>query len=466
MSHDGVSSYGAVSRHRPRSRDATLSHNGALSHDGSRDRIAVLGTGYVGLTTGACLAAMGHPVVCADVDRTKLAELARGEVRPLEPGLGELVREGIDAEALTFTADAAGAVRGCTVVFLCLPTPTGADGAVDLSAVESVVRGLRDRLPRGCVLAVKSTVPVGTAAHIADLLGRADVAVVSNPEFLREGSAVHDFLHPDRVVLGADRASSAADRVAELYAPLGAPVVRTDPASAELVKHAANSYLALKLSYTNALAEVCERAGADVAALASALGQDPRIGGSCLRPGPSWGGSCLPKDTRALARAADERGVDSGLLRAALAANEREPDRAVRRIAAACGERGQLRDVRLGVLGLAFKAGTNDLRESPALSVARRLADRGADLLAHDPGLRGDEPELAETVTVVGDAYQAAKGAAGLVVLTDWPQFRELDWTRIAGLLHRPVVVDARNHLDPEVLARAGLSRQGTGFGQ
>lgn len=431
----------------------------------SRQRIAVLGTGYVGLTTGACLAWMGHSVVCADVDEAKLDELARGEVRPLEPHLDELVREGLDSGALAFTTDPERAVEGSGVVFLCLPTPTGPSGTVDMSAVESVVRGLRDRLPSGCALAVKSTVPVGTASRVTELLGRADVAVVSNPEFLREGSAVQDFLHPGRVVVGADPRSSAADRLDELYAPLGAPVVRTEPTSAELVKHAANSYLAVKLSYTNALAEVCERVGADVEALASALGADPRIGGSCLRPGPSWGGSCLPKDTRALARAADERGVDSGLLRAALAANEREPDRVVRRVAAACGEAGQLRDVRLGVLGLAFKAGTNDLRESPALSVARRLADRGADLLAHDPGLRGDEPELAETVTVVGDPYQAAKGAAGLVLLTDWPQYLELDWARIAGLLHRPVVVDTRNCLDPEVLARAGLARWGTGFG-
>ncbi|GGI89500.1 UDP-glucose 6-dehydrogenase [Saccharopolyspora subtropica] len=419
-----------------------------------------MGAGYVGLTTGACLASLGHHVVCCDVDAGKVAQLSRGQVRIHEPGLPELVREGIRVGRLSFTRCAASVVPTADEIFLCVPTPMAPDGGANLAAVESVIRQIRAALPAGCVLVTKSTVPVGTTARLAELVGRGDVAVVSNPEFLREGLAVQDFLHPDRIVLGSDD-PDAAYRVAELYTDLDAPTLVTDAASAEMVKYAANCFLATKLSYVNDVAELCEQVGADVAGITEYLAHDRRITPSFLRPGPGWGGSCLPKDTAALLRTAEVVGVDLPLVRAAIDANHRHQRRMAAKVVAACG--GSLAGTRLGLLGLTFKAGTDDLRDSPALAVARLLAEQGAELVGYDPALRGDEPELAHLVTLVDDAYHAAKGTAALVLLTDWPEFRDLDWSRVAELAARPVVVDTRNHLDPAALRRAGLDWHGTG---
>lgn len=422
-------------------------------------RIVVVGTGYVGLTTGACLASLGHRVVCSDVDAGKVQRLSRGEVEILEPGLPELVREGLAAGRLEFVVGSADAVADAEVVFLCVPTPMGAGGGADLTAVESVISEVRAVLPAGCVVVCKSTVPVGTSARVARWVGRPDVAVASNPEFLREGSAVRDFLHPDRIVVGSD-SQDAVERVAALYVRLGAPTVLMAAASAEMVKYAANCFLAMKLSYVNAVAELCERLGADITDVTEGMGYDRRIGQSYLRPGPGWGGSCLPKDTRALLQVADAVGCEFGLLEATVAGNVRQRERMVDKVAAACG--GAVRGLRLGVLGLAFKAGTDDVRDSPALAVARLLADRGAELMAYDPGLRGDEPGL-DFVTLVGDPYQAVKGASALVLLTEWQEFRSLDWVRLASLMEAPVVVDTRNALDPDMLRRAGMSWHGVG---
>ncbi|MBA8827605.1 UDPglucose 6-dehydrogenase [Saccharopolyspora lacisalsi] len=427
-------------------------------------RIIVMGTGYVGLTTGACLASLGHRVVCCDVDVVKVERLARGEVRILEPDLPERVAEGIAAGRLEFASSAAAAAEEAEVVFLCLPTPMSTGGAADLTAVESVAGEIRGRLPAASVVVTKSTVPVGTAARLGRLLDRDDVAVASNPEFLREGSAVHDFLNPDRIVVGSD-SPDAAERVAALYARLGAPTVLTDAASAEMVKYAANCFLATKLSYVNAIAELCELLGANITDVTEGMGYDRRIGQSFLEAGPGWGGSCLPKDTRALLRVAETAGFDFPLLEAAVNGNTRQREQVVSKVADACGVgvESSLSGVRLGILGLAFKAGTDDLRDSPALAVARALVDRGAELIAYDPGLRGDEPELAGIATLVDDPYRVAKEAAGLVLLTGWPEFRTLDWSRLAGMLRGPVVVDTRNHLDPDVLRRAGMSWRGIG---
>ncbi|MCP2164134.1 UDP-glucose dehydrogenase family protein [Goodfellowiella coeruleoviolacea] len=425
--------------------------------------IAVIGTGYVGLTTGACLSSLGHRVLCADVDARKVEQLSRGEVRILEPGLAELVREGLAAGRLGFVLGAANAVRDADVVFLCVPTPMGEGGAADLAAVESVVEEVRDLLPPGCVLVNKSTVPVGTAERVAELIGRPDVSVVSNPEFLREGSAVHDFLNPDRIVVGA-QSPAAAERVAALYARLGAPTVLTDAASAELVKYAANCFLATKLSYVNAMAELCERVGANIGDVTEGMGYDRRIGQAFLQPGPGWGGSCLPKDTQALLQVAESVGFDFTLLRATTDSNARQRERMVDKIAHACvGPHGSLRGVRLGLLGLTFKAGTNDLRDSPALAVATLLREQGAELVAYDPALSVHQAELTEVVRLLDEPYAVAEGAAGLVLLTEWPEFRALDWGRMANLLAGRVVVDTRNHLDPDVLSRAGLSWHGLG---
>lgn len=424
----------------------------------------MIGTGYVGLTTGACLASLGHEVVCADADPHKVGRLRAAQVDILEPGLPEAVRDGLDAGRLEFTGDTAAAVAEADVVFLCLPTPMGAGGAADLAAVEAVAAQIREVLRPGCVVVNKSTVPVGTCERVAALLGRTDVTVVSNPEFLREGRAVHDFLHPDRVVIGAAD-PDAARRVAALYAELDAPLVLTDPASAELTKYAANFFLAMKLSFANNLATLCERFGADIADVTEGIGRDPRIGSAFLRPGPGWGGSCLPKDTHALLTMCDLSGVDFPLLSATIETNVAHQRQLVERVAAACGRGGDgsLHGVRLTLYGITFKAGTSDLRDSPALAVARLLRERGAELTAYDPALREQRPDLSDLVELVDDPVRAAEGAAACLVLTEWPQLRDLDWAAIAARMAGHEVHDFRNLLDPDLLARAGLSWQGIG---
>ncbi|WP_275293233.1 UDP-glucose/GDP-mannose dehydrogenase family protein [Amycolatopsis sp. La24] len=432
--------------------------------------IAVVGTGYVGLTTGVCLASLGHRVVCADVDQDKIARLSRGEVDILEPRLAELVAEGLAAGRLSFVLGARAAVApesgtAAEIVFLCVPTPMGVGGVADLGSVEAVLREITEVLAPDSVVVNKSTVPVGTADRTQELLGRDDVAVVSNPEFLREGSAVEDFLKPDRIVVGS-RSQDAAERVAALYSRLGAPTVLTDAASAELVKYSANCFLAMKLSYVNAMAELCERLGADIGDVTEGMGYDRRIGQSFLRPGPGWGGSCLPKDTRAMLQIADSADFEFRLLRAAIDTNERQRQRIVDKVRqSVTGRRsGTLSHARVGLLGLTFKANTDDLRDSPAIAVAAMLRQDGADLVAYDPAVPAGttHPALA-SINVVEDPELAAKDVDALVVLTEWPQFRTLDWPRLAELTRRPVVVDTRNLIDPDVLARAGFRWYGLG---
>ncbi|MFC0115794.1 UDP-glucose dehydrogenase family protein [Kibdelosporangium aridum] len=411
-------------------------------------KIAVVGTGYVGLTTGACLAALGHHVVCADIDANKVDRLRRGHVDILEPGLDELVNRGLTAGNLEFVVGATNAVSPETeVLFLCVPTPMGADGSADLRAVESVLAEVGDMLPSGCAVATKSTVPVGTADRLRHMV---NVPIVANPEFLREGSAVDDFLHPDRIVVGsADR--EAAQRVGDLYAALQAPTLVLDAASAEMVKYAANCFLAVKLSYVNAIAQLCDRVGADVRDVTEGMGLDPRIGRSFLKPGPGWGGSCLPKDTNALLHVAEQAGLDFALLRSAIEQNVRQQEDVIDRIRQACD--GTVRGARIGLLGLAFKAGTNDLRDSPAIGIANALVAEGAEITAHDPAITGELPGM----RLVDDPYEAVKGAIAVVVLTEWPEFRTLDWTKVAELMDGFTVVDTRDLLDGDDLARAGL---------
>ncbi|HWN25892.1 MAG TPA: UDP-glucose/GDP-mannose dehydrogenase family protein, partial [Actinomycetospora sp.] len=431
-------------------------------------------------------ASLGRQVVCADIDTAKVERLRDGVVDIVEPGLSELVTEQVSAGRLSFVVGAATAVSAgfpgdgageldAEIVFLCLPTPMGVGGVADLRAVEAVVEETRELLAPGTVVVNKSTVPVGTAGRTAELLDRPDVAVVSNPEFLREGSAVHDFLNPDRIVVGCDTAE-AAERVAALYARLGAPTVLTDAASAELMKYAANCFLAMKLSYVNAMAELCERVGADIGDVTEGIGYDRRIGQAFLSPGPGWGGSCLPKDTHALLQVADAADFEFRLLRATIDTNTRQRQRIVDKVrAAVTGRRtGSLTRVRLGLLGLTFKAGTDDLRDSPALAIAALLRQAGADLVGYDPALVPDpaNPDRVaagvvdgevEGVPLVSDPVEAAQGAEALVVLTEWPVFRTLDWTTMAGVMKQPVVVDTRNLLDPATLRRAGLTGIGLG---
>lgn len=430
-------------------------------------RIAVIGTGYVGLTSGACLASLGHRVVCADVDQDKISRLAKGDVDIREPGLSDLVSDGLAAGRLSFVVGAVEAVIDAEMVLLCVPTPMGTGGVADLTAVESVLEEIPEVLSPGCVVVNKSTVPVGTADRTAELLERPDVAVVSNPEFLREGTAVQDFLRPDRIVVGSSDQDAAA-RVAALYAGLGAPMVLTDAPTAELIKYAANCFLAMKLSYVNAIAELCERLGADVADVAEGMGYDPRIGQSFLRPGPSWGGSCLSKDTAAMLHLADTADFEFRLVRATIDTNTRQRQRMVEKVRlAATGKRnGSLSRVRLGLLGLTFKAGTGDLRDSPALAVAALLRQAGATLIGYDPAVSStDLGSEVEGVRIAENPYEVAEEADALVVLVEWPEFRMLDWLKMAEVVRQPVVVDTRNLLDPDALRLAGFSWTGLGRG-
>ncbi len=421
-------------------------------------KIAVIGTGYVGLTTGACFAHIGHEVTCADVDRQKVERLQRGEIPILEPGLDNLVREGLQDGRLRFVHGNESAARECEFAYLCVPTPQGADGSADLSYIEDAARVIGPLLPTEAVVVNKSTVPVGSTRVVERTLGRADVAVVSNPEFLREGSAIHDFLHPDRIVIGAED-QSAAVRVQSLYLGITAPVIVTDPASAETIKYAANAFLATKISFINAVAAVCEAVGADIKDVALGMGYDTRIGHEFLKPGPGWGGSCFPKDTRAMVRIAEDAGYDFNLLKGVVAVNDEQLHRVAAKIAKLAG--GSLEGKRIGVWGLTFKARTDDLRESPSLTVIGHLLSQGAQVRAFDPS----SPGPIEGVEIVDDPYAAVEGAEVLAVLTEWDEFRWLDIDKVADLMSARNVVDARNLLDRGALARRGFEYEGIGRG-
>ncbi|MGE3621478.1 MAG: UDP-glucose/GDP-mannose dehydrogenase family protein [Acidimicrobiia bacterium] len=421
-------------------------------------KIAVIGTGYVGLTTGACFAHLGHEVVCADVDEEKVARLREGDVPILEAGLDQLVREGIDGGRLSFVVGAVNAAHDCEVAYLCVPTPQSDDGSADLSYIEAAAAEIGPVLPSEAVVVNKSTVPVGSTRVVERALKRSDVAVVSNPEFLREGSAVHDFLHPDRIVVGADD-QSAAVRVSSLYLGVPAPVIVTDPASAETIKYAANAFLATKISFINAVAAVCEAVGADINDVVLGMGYDTRIGHEFLRPGPGFGGSCFPKDTRAMVRIAEDAGYDFGLLKGVITVNDEQFARVADKVEAAAG--GSVQGKRIAAWGLTFKARTDDLRDSPALEVLARLGERGADLRAFDPAVA----RQLEGIEVVDDPYTAVEGAEVLVVLTEWDEFRWLDVDKVAERMAARRVVDARNLLDRATWQRRGFEYQGIGRG-
>ncbi|HJR26333.1 MAG TPA: UDP-glucose/GDP-mannose dehydrogenase family protein [Acidimicrobiales bacterium] len=419
-------------------------------------KLAVIGTGYVGLTTGACFAHVGHDVVCADIDEAKVAMLRRGEIPILEAGLDSLVKEGVDGGRLTFVVGAANAVRDCDVAYLCVPTPQGLDGSADLSYIEAAAREIGPVLPSEAIVVNKSTVPVGSTRVVERALGRSDIAVVSNPEFLREGSAIHDFLNPDRIVIGAED-QAAAVRVASLYLGITAPVIVTDPASAETIKYAANAFLATKISFINAVAAVCEAVGADIKDVALGMGYDSRIGHEFLKPGPGFGGSCFPKDTRAMVRIAEDAGYDFNLLKGVVAVNDEQLNRVVEKIVELAG--GSVDGRRVGAWGLTFKARTDDLRESPSIAVLERLRAKGAEIRAFDPAVG----RPLDGIEVVDDPYAAVEGADVLAVLTEWDEFRWLDIDKVADLMASKKVVDARNLLDRAALVRRGFEYRGIG---
>jgi UDPglucose 6-dehydrogenase len=418
--------------------------------------IAVIGAGYVGLTTAAVLAHLGNQVCCADVVADKVAALSAGEIPILEEGLEAMVREGLAAGRLSFVLGAAAAAAGSEFAFLCVPTPQHADGAADMAYVVRAASEVGPVLSPGCIVVTKSTVTVGSTCVVERALGRSDVSVVSNPEFLREGTALFDCLHPDRIVIGATE-PAAAGRLAKLYAGMDAPVMVTDPASAELIKYASNAFLATKVSFANMVANLCEAVGADASDVVAGMGHDPRIGKQFLRPGPGWGGSCLPKDTSALVRLGTEVGCDLGLLRAVIAINDAQGARVVSKLADLAG--GSLAGVRVGAWGLTFKAGTDDLRQSPALAIIEALSAAGARVRAYDPTVH----EALAGMEVCDDPYAACDGAAVLVVLTEWDELALLDFTKVAASMTNPAVLDARNLLDPATMLAAGFTYQGIG---
>jgi UDPglucose 6-dehydrogenase len=427
--------------------------------------VAVVGAGYVGMTTAACLARLGHRVTCADVNEERVAQLSQGRVPILEQGLPELVAEGLAAGRLRFVVGATAAARDAEFVFLCVQTPQSDSGAADLSAVEAVAREIAPVLRPNAVVVNKSTMPVGSTLIVARELAQAgaptDVGVASNPEFLREGQAVRDFLEPNRVVIGCTN-TEVAVRVSELYAGVQAPILVTDAASAEMIKYASNAFLATKISFINAIANLCEAVNADVREVALGMGYDTRIGFEFLHPGPGYGGSCFPKDTAALVHTASEYGYDFSLLRGVVEVNREQHKRTVDKVRAAVG--GSLDGVTVGIWGLTFKANTDDLRDSPALVIAAGLIGEGACVRAYDPASGPEAAVRVPGLTVVADPYEAITGAAALALLTEWDEFRWLDFGRVRDVMAAPfAVVDARNLLDPAAMRRRGLAYQGVG---
>jgi UDPglucose 6-dehydrogenase len=422
--------------------------------------LIVLGAGYVGLPTAVCLAALGHSVVCCDVDFGKIESLARGEATVTEDGLQELLDDGISSGRLRFVVDSTEAVEAADTVFLCLPTPQLEDGSVDVSILEAAVHKIGSRLKSGAVLVTKSTVPMGQAQKIRGILGRVDVEVVSNPEFLREGHAIYDTFHPERIVVGAQD-SAVAERVGQLWSTTGAPLIITDSITAETIKYASNAFLAAKLSFVNEVANLCEVVGADSEGVLHGMSYDRRIGADYLRPSPGWGGPCLSKDAHALVNISQNFGYDFAMVRTAIEVNERQMDLMIEKIRSAVG--GDFSGRVVAVWGLTFKAGTDDLRNSPAVEITRRLGDEGALVQAYDPFVNSQRPELSENVTVYSDRYVACRNAEVLVVLTEWEDFRSSDFDKVRLELAQPNVVDGRNVLDPVILRRQAFRYVGLG---
>jgi len=423
-------------------------------------RVAVIGTGYVGLTTGACLAHLGHTVVCADIDADKIAKLRDGIIPIVELGLAELVTEGMASGRLSFVVGSVEAAKNCEVAFLCVPTPQGEDGSADLSYVQRASEEISAALPFEAIVVNKSTVPVGSTKVVEKALKRPDVKVVSNPEFLREGSAVQDFLKPDRVVVGSDD-QAAAMKVASLYDGLSTRVIITDPASAETIKYAANAFLATKLSFINAIAAICEGVGADINDVVVGIGSDKRIGENFLRPGPGWGGSCFPKDSRALIKIAEDADYSFDLLKGVITVNEQQLDRVADKIRLAAG--GNLSGKIVAVWGLTFKAGTDDLRDSPAIAIIERLMKLGARVQAYDPTVNVIRPGIPNDLVIAASCGKATTQADVLAVLTEWDEFKWVSASETSTHMTGKQIIDARNLLDRKDWERAGFTYQGIG---
>jgi UDPglucose 6-dehydrogenase len=432
-------------------------------------RIAMIGGGYVGLVSAACFADLGTEVAVVETDPTRLSMLREGQIPIYEPGLDRLVAEGVGAGRLSFGNDLEAAVDGAEAVFIAVGTPTRrGDGHADVSYVLAAAGQVARALKGYAVVVTKSTVPVGTGRRIAETIRRLrpelDVDVASNPEFLREGSAIGDFMRPDRVVIGTG-SERAREVLGRLYRPLSlieAPILFTQIETAELIKYAANSFLAMKITFINEMADLCERVGADVHDVARGIGMDGRIGRKFLHPGPGFGGSCFPKDTLALMRISQDWGAPSRLVETTVAVNEARKAGLAARIVAACG--GSVHGKTLAVLGLTFKPETDDMRDAPSVPIISRLVEEGASVRTFDPvGTEQARPLLPDSVTFCNDAYEAAEAADALVVVTEWNEFRALSPGRLREIMRGRVVVDLRNVFDPPAMIQAGFAYQGVG---
>ena len=428
--------------------------------------ISIIGTGYVGLVTGTCFAEVGHNVICVDCDKKKIDLLQAGEIPIYEPGLKDLVEGNVDAGRLSFTDSTAEGVERADVIFIAVPTPPLEDGSVDLSFIELVAREIADCMSSYKIIVDKSTVPVKTGEKVAETIKRycksdCDFDVISNPEFLREGFAVEDLMKPDRIVIGSvsERPNKAMQ---EIYKPFNAPIIFTDINSAELIKHAANSFLAMKISYINAVAAICEESGANVEEVANGIGMDNRIGRRFLNASLGFGGSCFPKDLSAFIRISDELGYDFGLLKEVQKINEAQMSRFLKKITDTLWV---LKGKTIGVLGLAFKQNTDDVRMSPAIDVCQRLLKEGALLRVHDPKAMDKAKELlpGDGVHYIDDMDEVSNGCDALVIATEWPQFKELDLAKSKKVMTAPIMFDGRNLFDPVLVKKIGFTYKSIG---
>ena len=432
-------------------------------------KICVVGTGYVGLVTGTCFADLGNEVVCLDVDETRISNLNNGKMPIYEPGLEQIVTLNKKAGRLTFTTDYDLALDKADFAFIAVGTPSGVDGEADLQFVRSAAEAIADIVDRPIVVVNKSTVPVGTGDWVADIIKKRrtligkplEFSVVSNPEFLREGSALNDFMEPDRVVLGSTN-REAANKVAQLYSTLRCPILVTDLRTAEMIKYASNAFLATRISFINEIANMCEEMGADVQEVALGMGYDNRIGHAFLDAGLGWGGSCFPKDVKALAHMAVLHGTHPQLLQAVMDINRNQRRRVIFKLRKALGN---LDEKVIGVLGLSFKPNTDDIREAPSLEIIHLLENEGATVKAYDPQAMENASQVFKRVIMCENPYKVAEGADALVLATEWNEFKQIDLKRIYDLMRQPIIMDGRNLWDPEKVISIGFKYFGVGRG-
>lgn len=429
--------------------------------------ITVIGVGYVGLVTGAGFADLGNKVCCVDIDESKINMLQAGQVPIYEPGLQEMIHRNVQASRITFTTSYAEALQEADFVFIAVGTPEGVDGEADLKYVGQAAKTIAEVMQHPLIIVNKSTVPVGTGDWVADIVRDnqpepVDFWVVSNPEFLREGSAIQDFMTPDRIVLGSLN-REAANKVAELYLSLRAPIVVTDLRTAEMIKYASNAFLATRISFINEIANICEQLGADVKEVATGMGYDKRIGHFFLDAGVGYGGSCFPKDVKALAHMATTHGTHPQLLKAVMDINQYQRIHVVQKLRDILGRK--LRDKVIGLMGLAFKPNTDDMREAPAAEIARTLMREGAIVKGYDPAAMAVAGKMLPDLQLCQDPYDLAKECDALVLMTEWNEFKHLDMPQIKSLMRQPVFIDGRNLYDPERMAGYGFTYRGVGRG-